>query len=314
MQADRNIARISSKQYGVFSRDQATSAGFSPSAIVRRLRNGEWLHVFPGVYRLSSVPRSWKQDVMAALLWAGEGSVASHRTAAALLGLGEIAPGVLEISLSKSRRPIRGIALHRTGEIPSCDHAKLDRLRITTVARTLVDLGAVVDDDTLEVAVEDVLRRRLTSVEQLQRRLKQLAAKGRPGPLALRRVLAKRYPGNWISGSTLEVKVMQAMRRHGVPPAVPQFQVKDGDREVARVDFAYPDVMLAIECESYEHHSEREDWVRDVRRYNELVSIGWGVICATSEDIANPSRLIREISARTESLSDTKRAKKASVL
>lgn len=92
---------------------------------------------------------------MAALLWAGEGSVATHRTAAALLGLGEIEPGVPEISITKSRRPVKGIVIHRTGEIPSCDQAKLERLRITTVARTLIDLGAVIDDDALEVALED---------------------------------------------------------------------------------------------------------------------------------------------------------------
>ena len=49
-----------------------------------------------------------------------------------------------------------------------------------------------------------------------------------------------------------------------------QHEVRDGAVLVARVDAAYPDFQIALEYDSYEHHTGRAAAVRDSARRNRL--------------------------------------------
>src|SRR3981081_1843750 len=75
------------RQHGAITRRQAMNLGMSSSAIVRRVSGGEWVRLFPGVYRLAAANCTWEQTVMAGCLAAGRGAVASHRSAGTLLGM-----------------------------------------------------------------------------------------------------------------------------------------------------------------------------------------------------------------------------------
>lgn len=48
--------------------------------------------------------------------------------------------------------------------------------------------------------------------------------------------------------------------------AVRQYEVESGSRLIARVDLAYPEIRLAVECDGWEHHSGRAAWERDRSR------------------------------------------------
>lgn len=111
MNADGKIANIASRQYGVFSRRQALKAGFSESAISRRLSNRRWEAIFQGVYRLPGTPDCWHQRLMAAFLWAG--AVVSHRSAAEVLRIAGAPKGYIELTVptGKGLAP-RGVVLH----------------------------------------------------------------------------------------------------------------------------------------------------------------------------------------------------------
>ncbi len=54
---------------------------------------------------------------------------------------------------------------------------------------------------------------------------------------------------------------------------------------VARVDFAYPELRIAIEYDSYEHHTGKVALVRDSARRNAVVALGWAPIAATDADL-----------------------------
>jgi very-short-patch-repair endonuclease len=56
---------------------------------------------------------------------------------------------------------------------------------------------------------------------------------------------------------------------------------------VARVDAAYPELRIAIEYDSYEHHTGKDAIVRDNDRRNALREIEWDVVTFTAVDIAN---------------------------
>jgi very-short-patch-repair endonuclease len=54
---------------------------------------------------------------------------------------------------------------------------------------------------------------------------------------------------------------------------------------VARVDAAYPELRIAIEYDSYEHHTGKLALVRDTDRRNRLLRIGWPTVTFTAADI-----------------------------
>jgi very-short-patch-repair endonuclease len=75
-----------------------------------------------------------------------------------------------------------------------------------------------------------------------------------------------------------------------------QHEVREGGRVLARVDFAYPDLRIAIEVDGYRWHSGRARWERDLGRRNDLTALGWRVVHVTSSDLAHrPDRIVRMI-------------------
>jgi hypothetical protein len=74
----------------------------------------------------------------------------------------------------------------------------------------------------------------------------------------------------------------------GLPEPLRQYEVSAGGWSVGRVDGAYPDIMLALEADGYEWHSAKAEWLRDRRRQNALVALGWAVLRFTWEDAGRP--------------------------
>src|SRR5206468_10501125 len=150
-------------QHGLVTLDQARAAGLSADAIQRRLTSGRWERVHRGVYRLRGSETSWTQSLMAACLAGGPGAVASHRGAAALWSWAAIPP-VLEITTARSRSiRLAGVSVHRATALERVDCVWRNRIPLTSAARTLIDLSAVVQAGRLESALECALAERQVS-------------------------------------------------------------------------------------------------------------------------------------------------------
>jgi hypothetical protein len=280
------IARRAASRHGVFSRADAVRGGASRGLIQSRVRTGRWETLFPGVYRLAGAPESWLQTLRAACLAVGLAAAASHRSAGAVSRLIGFGKGPVEISVPRGRRVrLRGVIVHEVVSLPSVDVTVVDAIPVTTATRTLIDLAAVVPADLFEEALDDALRRRLTTVPHLQRRINQLGTRGRPGLAVFRRLIAARAETGIILESPLETRFLRLLRRVGLPMPACQFEIRDRGRLVARVDFAYPEIRLAVEVDGYRWHSGRASWERDLARRNALTSLGWRVIHVTYGDI-----------------------------
>lgn len=163
--------------------------------IRRRVRDGDLHEVLPGVYRLSGAPSSWLQRLTAALLWAGPNSCASHRSAAALLGLDGFDEDIVELTTTRSLKTRPGVVVHRVGRLWDYDMMLKGPFMLTTPARTLLDLGAVATADGIELALEDALRRKLTTLSALRWELRTRGGQGKPGTVVLKKTsgLSKRW-------------------------------------------------------------------------------------------------------------------------
>jgi hypothetical protein len=126
----------------------------SPSAISRRIAEGRWLKYLPGVYRIAGAPEQWRTKLMGALLWAGRDSAVAHRAAGALWSLEVVRPGGAELFMPEVRRsPADWLHLHFNSSLPEDELRRIGPLTVTSPARTILDLGAVLPPSTVELAL-----------------------------------------------------------------------------------------------------------------------------------------------------------------
>jgi very-short-patch-repair endonuclease len=222
---------------------------------------------------------------MAGCLAAGPGAAASHRAAGTLLGM----PGVprwLEVTVARPRSLcVEGIIAHRAGALPPEDVGKLNGIPVTTAARTLADLARLYPATKLGPMLDFALARRLVTRAALEAR-----AKGRKHDDVLRELLDERPASARPMGSEFEACLFRGLREAGLPLPVPQYRVLMGDGTEVFLDFAYPDVKLAIEADSYLWHASLAAWQHDRARNNELVALGWSILPITYDLVVHASR------------------------
>lgn len=295
---EREVAQLASTQYGVIGGAQALSLGLSEAAIKASLQSGRWEKEHRGVYVVGGSPKTWYQSLMSVCLLGGEGTFASHRSAARLLGLAGFENVVIiEISTRRNlRRLPENITAHKVVQPWSGDIVSVRSVPSTDPARTLVDLAAVVEVEVLEVALDDALRRRLVTIPRLRWRIRTIGVKGKRGTAVLRTLLEERRSGTSPAESPLETRLVRLLAHAKLPPPVKQFEIRDKGNFVARVDLAYPLQRIAIEAHSYQFHSDRIAWERDAERRNALEALGWRVLNVTARQIEHgPERVVERI-------------------
>jgi hypothetical protein len=288
-------APVLARQYGLITRSHAQSLGFTRDAIRHRTATGIWVRLLPGVYRLGAVPQSWKQRLLAACLWSGTG-VASHRSAAALFCLDGFGPGIVEITSGVNAPPApTGIVLHRSGRLASDDRTRLYGIPVTTVSRTLVDLGAVAPKLKVQFALDHALRDELVGLEALQAALERSGGRGRRGAGTLRKLVSDPDIHLPVPASVLERRVINRLKDWGIPDPIRQWEVFDDEGCIGAIDFAWPEQRLGLEADGWAHLSKRHDWRHDRIRRNRLTKLGLLVLHGTWEDTRKPERLLAQI-------------------
>lgn len=277
MDADRRSASLAVRQWGLISRPQALACGMTRKAIAWRLNSGRWVRVLPNVYRIDGVPESWEQSLCAACLWAGDGSAASHGSAARLWGFNGFNGVNVEISTIRRRRDLHvDVTVHRVSDPLEREIEVLEGIPATSVRRTLLDLAGARHFRT-ERVLDQALARDLTSLGQLWLLYEEEWTRGRRGIAILRELLAARTPGAAPDDSELEFLMDQIVRQYGLPEPKRQFPIVLSFGTV-HVDYCYPASRLIIETDGYAWHSDRATFESDRRRDNELQALGWRVL------------------------------------
>jgi hypothetical protein len=213
-------------------------------------------------------------------------AAASHRSAAELWDLPGASTEVLEITCNRGERSfIEGLVVHETEKFLAEDVTERDGIPVTTVEQTLLGLAAMKRAAVLEMALDSALRRELTTYSSVRAFVDQKAARGRNGIVLLRSILDANDPLAGVPESARETALKRLLRRHGFPAPVFQYVIRHEGRFIARVDAAYPELRIAIEYDSYEHHTGKLALVRDTDRRNQLTQIRWQTVAFTAADL-----------------------------
>ena len=164
-----------------------------------------------------------------------------------------------------------GVRVHTSTDLDRCQRSIVDGIPATDLDRTILDLGRTVGDRRLLRAIEWARARTSARLVDLIRTLaapRSTRAAGHP-PAATgdprEHAIATRSPTATSSSSCSAL-----LRSTGFPTPVLHHRVFDGDRFVAEVDLAYPQLKIAIELDGAVH-LEREVRERDLPRQNDLV-------------------------------------------
>ena len=236
--------------HGIVKREDLLTRGLTPSAISRRMRSGELNEIHKSVYLVAGHALTWRSRIVAATL-ASEG-YASHRCAAALWQL-PCGDRVVEVTTER-RRHATNVIWHK-GSLRACDITTIDRIPVTGIHRTLLDLGTVVGREALEDAVDDAIGRKLTSAQWLEKEIARVGAQGRKGPSALAAVLAA---GDDRPPSWLERRFIRLLATATLPTYQREYPTLG-----YRLDFAWPHALLAVEVHGDKWHRKRLRWAKD---------------------------------------------------
>ena len=97
----------------------------------------------------------------------------------------------------------------------------------------------------------------------------------------------------------MESEARLVMLDGGLENPVLQYQLIDRDGKVWRVDFAWPDRMVAVEYDGFDWHSSPEALRHDRQKRAALEEVGWRVVSIVSDDVRRqPMAMVRRIDAQ----------------
>ena len=295
-----DLATAVRRTHGVVSRSTLLEAGVSRHQIQWAVQTGELVAVHRGVFQASAAPASWPQRVLRGVLAAGPGAMASHRSAAALWELDGSTKGVPEVV---TPRHLRSWAVdlgrrHESKDLHLAEPTKRLEIPCTGVTRTLVDLGAVQPLELVRQAVDDSIRRRLCTWDEVAHALALHSRQGRSGVGILRQIV-EAHLGGAIPDSHFNRLVERLIVASGLKPPTIEHVVRDDNGvEIGRLDLAYPPEKVGIELDSRKHHHTTAAFEHDRLRQNRLEIAGWLILRYTwLHYTRTPQQLLNDVGA-----------------
>ena len=277
---EQKLARLGSRAHGIVTRPELLTAGVSAGAIERRVRKGLLIPEYPGVYRVGHRAPSIEARYLAAVRACGKGAVLSGRSAAYLLSLLKGAPPPPEVSTRTERR-VRGVTTRRRRKVRATTHRGIP---VTTVAQTVANLAAELDDDQLARVFHEANVRYGTTPAHVEAVMRPNA----PGAGKLKCVMRG---DTRVTLSELERRFLKLLRAESLP--LPETNRRAGTK---RVDCRWPDHHLTVELNSYRFHNSRYSWEQDYQRQREARKRGDAFRPYTWADVfEDPAPMMEEL-------------------
>ncbi|MEU4606789.1 type IV toxin-antitoxin system AbiEi family antitoxin domain-containing protein [Kribbella sp. NPDC023972] len=240
----------------------------SGRAIRRALADGTIRRIAKGVY--ATPPAA---DPLAAAR--AQAGIVSHLSAAVLHGFSVLdLPTKPQITVphGQHRRlsPV-DCELHWADDVPS-------EGRVTGKLRTVLDCARTLPFAAGLAVADSALQLRAVDRSQLMVGAAELSG---PGCRRARRVAAA---ADGRAESPLESVLRALLIQAGIKGFEPQVVVRD-DGFSARIDLGHPELLIALEADSFAHHGTRRALTRDCRRHVSLTIRGWRLLRFSWEDV-----------------------------
>jgi hypothetical protein len=284
-------ARPEALRAGVFRGSRVVRKGLLPPD---QLRSRAWRRLRHDVYADARLPVDHRLKVLGVSCVAPDGTTFAGLSALVLAGGTQFAtaddPVEVLLPVGRRWRPGPGV---RVGVSSSADDVVVDRHRLsrTGPVRTALDLIRRGDLDDGVVLLDRLAQEGLADVAAVRAAAERL-------PRCRGSRMARDVAGlaDGLAESPQETRLRLLMHRAGLPAPVAQFRIFDQEGFIARVDFAYPDLKIAIEYDGL-WHAEPGQFAKDRKRLNRLSEAGWLVIFVTAADLKHPERLLARLVA-----------------
>lgn len=279
----RRVLDLAARQGGYIRRAQLISQGLSPSAIDRRVSEGEITAVTPGVYLV--IPSTDHTDLMRGAVLSLPDAVVSHQSAAHILhfpNLPALVPTVVVPSHTTHRFP--RVTVRRSDDLIDSDVVEVEGLAVTNTTRTFFDLGRLLDFKEFDAIGEALIIAGRMELDGFERMTDRLARRGKPGSRSAHDFLEIRA-GTDRRATVLERKGRAVLSAAGLPEPTPQCPIPWAPGR--RFDDAYPESRLAIEWDSRAWHQQRAAMAADRQRDRDAAAHGWVLLRFTWDEITN---------------------------
>ena len=268
------------------TRAQLAAAGISSSAVGRWAAEGRLHRLHRGVYAVGHSVLTVNGRRMAAVLAAGPGAVLSHASAAALWDIRRTSATRIDVTVrsraGRAKRP--GLRIHRTPTLRTDEITEHQGIRVTTPARTLLDLASSVPRRALERALDEAEISELYDRRELE--AVALAHAGERGTGALQRALDDDGELT-LTDSELEELMLALCDDHGLPRPQPRAWVAG-----LRIDFLFAAGRLVVETDGYRYHRTRRAFERDRERDAILARAGYRTLRFTHRQLTREPAMV----------------------
>jgi hypothetical protein len=271
---DWAIAAVAAKQNGNVTRWQLLDLGVDDKDIAYRVKVGRLHRVFRGVYAVGRRPITPLEFASAAVLACGPGAALSHGSAMALWGFWRRWDRPFEVTVVGDRRTT-GIRVHRSATLRRREMTTQLGIRVTTPARTLIDMSPRLKDKALKRNVNNALTSPWLTEDQLVETLGRHP--GVPGVKRIARIIGA--PGT-PTRSGWEDDFPDFCRSHGLPVPVMGVPFKG-----YVLDALFVAERVIVELDSHEFHTGRIAFEGDRERDAEMLAYGHVTVRATWERI-----------------------------
>jgi len=288
------LAQTLDQQLNVISREQTAAAGLTKHAVQHRLRlEGPWQSLLPGVYLAATGTPTFLQQEMAALLYAGPGSVITGLAAVRQHHIRGPATELVDVLIPASRkhRDTAFVRVHRTTQLPTRAW-QVGPLRFALPARAVADAARDLTSlRDVRATVADAVQRRACTVQNLAEELKHGPNRG---SMLLRAALADVADG---TRSAAEGDLKDLLAKSGLP--MPLFNASIFDAQgtfIATPDAWWPERGVAVEVDSHEWHMSPQDHTRTLERQRRMGKYGIVVLPFTPKQIrTQPAEVLATI-------------------
>jgi hypothetical protein len=279
------LGRLAQRQWGVVTRAQLIEVGLRDRGIAEWVRVGRLRRLYQGVYAVGHDRLMREGRWLAAVMACGPGAALSHRSAAALWNLRQSNSAYIDVIVpSQNGRKRAGLRIHRSSRLRPDEVTVWHGIPVTTVARTLLDLA-----DVLE---QEALKRVITEAEytsQFDLTAINAAVQNNPGRRGAQLMAAVGAAGD-RTRSELEDRFLAFLERHGVEPPRTGLWI-----EGYETDFVWTRAGLIVELDGIAAHTTRRAFNADRLRDRRLWRAGFRTMRLTSQALDDEGAVLDDL-------------------